>query len=417
MLWNNEISGGKGPWGSNGNGGGQGPWSGGSGRGSGGGGPQGPNFEDMIRRGQNKMKGVLPGGLGSPRGIGLIALIAILIWMLTGIYQIKPQESGVVLVFGKVTDITGQGLHWNWPSPIGEVEKPNVTRQRVTTAGYRDIRGGQTKITQESEMLTGDENIIDVRVAVYWKIDLRPKVAKVDGKDVTSTPGIRNFLFNIRNPQKTVKDATESALREIVGKNEFESIRTTGRGKIEAEATKLIQQIVDRYGAGVHIQRVQLLGIDPPSSVLDEFRDVQAARADKEKTINEAQAYKNRILQQAQGEAERLVRAAEAFKQERVAIARGDASRFNAIFKEYNAAKEITRTRIYIETMRDVLKDMDKILIDGKRGSGVVPYLPLNELMKKRPGTTGGSSSGGRTPTPPSGSGATSSSSASTGGR
>ncbi len=401
MPWKNQTGGDKGggPWGS-GNGGDNGPWNQGPRRGGGGrrgGGSQPPNFEDMIRRGQDNFRRFLPGGFGSGMGIALIAFVVVAIWLATGFYTVKPEQAGVELVFGKVTNVTDQGLHWNWPAPIGEVEKPNVTVERRTHVGLvqigPDAREAVRRVPRESLMLTGDENIIDIQVVVFWKIDLRPTTEKVDGRDVAMTPGIRKYLFNIRNPEKTVKDATEAAMREIVGKNEFENIRTTGRVAIEQEALKIIQRILDEYGAGVQILRVQLQAVDPPQKVVSAFRDVQAARADRENMINKANEYLNRVVQEAEGEAERIVRAAEAYKEERIAIASGETRRFLSIFNEYKTAKEITRTRIYVETMRDVLKGMDKVIINKTGGTGVVPYLPLNELMKKKNTTTASPSS------------------------
>jgi membrane protease subunit HflK len=407
MPWKNQTGGDKGggPWGS-GNGGGNGPWGQGPRRGGRRGGSQPPNFEEMIRRGQDNVRRVLPGGFGSGRGIALIAIVIVLIWLATGFYQVKPEQAGVELVFGRVTNTTGQGLHWNWPAPIGEVEKPNVTVERRTYIGFVPLgtssSAGIRKIPRESLMLTGDENIIDIQAVVFWKIDLRPKTKIVDGKKVTTTPGIYDFLFNIRNPEKTVKDVTEAAMREIVGKNEFENIRTTGRVAIQQEALKNIQSILDEYGAGVRVLRVQLQSIDPPQKVVGAFRDVQAARADKENVINKATEYLNRVVQEAEGEAERIVRAAEAYKQERIALATGETRRFLAIYKEYKADENITRTRIYVDTMRHVLKGMDKIIIDKNGRNGVVPYLPLDQLLKKHPKTTPSNTTPPSTTTPPS---------------
>ncbi len=392
MPWKNQTGGDKGggPWGSGGGGGngdGNGPWGQGPRRGGRRGGSQPPNFEDMIRRGQDNVRRVLPGGFGSGRGIALIALIVVVVWLLTGFYQVKPEQAGVELVFGRVTNTTGQGLHWNWPAPIGEVETPDVKVERRTYVGLvqigPDASESVRRVPRESLMLTGDENIIDIQTVVFWKIDERPKTVKRDGREVVIQPGIRDFLFNIRNPKKTVKDATEAAMREIVGKNEFENIRTTGRVAIEQEAMKIIQRILEDYGAGIRILRVQLQAVDPPQRVISAFRDVQAARADRDSMIEKANKYLNQVVQEAQGDAERIVRAAEAFKQERIAIATGETRRFLSIYNQYKLAKNITRTRIYVDTMRDVLKGMDKIIIDKNGRSGVVPYLPLTELMKR----------------------------------
>ena len=373
MPWKNQSggSGGGGPWGGNGGGGG-------GGRG------QPPNFEDMIRRGQDGVRRVMPGGVGSPKGLGLIALLVIAIWMATGFYRVDPKEAGVELVFGEVVHVSAQGLHWNWPSPIGETEKPKITEISKTNVGFVQLGDSRRTEEQESLMLTGDENIVDIKVVVHWRIDARPVTRKVDGSDVTTQPGIRDFLFNIRNPEKTLKDATESAIREIVGKTPFEEIRTEGRLKIEGDAKLLIQGILNEYGAGIEVARVQLLGADPPDKVLPAFRDVQAARADRDKLINEATAYQKRILERANGRADQVTRAAEAFKQERIQIAQGETSRFLALLHEYEASKDITRKRIYISTMQNILKSMEKIIVDQSGGQGVVPYLPLDELIKQR---------------------------------
>lgn len=396
MPWKNQSggSGGGGPWG--GNGGGGGPWGSGPGNsggrrggGRGGGRGQPPNFEDMIRRGQDGVRRVMPGGVGSPKGLALIALLVIAIWMATGFYRVDPKEAGVELVFGEVVNVTAQGLHWNWPSPIGETEKPKITEISKTNVGFVQLGDSRRTEEQESLMLTGDENIVDIKVVVHWRIDARPVTRKVDGADVTTQPGIRNYLFNIRNPEKTIKDATESAIREIVGKTPFEEIRTEGRLKIEGDAKLLIQRILGDYGAGIEVVRVQLLGADPPDKVLDAFRDVQAARADRDKMINEATAYQKRVLERANGRADQVTRAAEAFKQERIQIARGETSRFLALLQEYEASKDITRKRIYISTMQNILKSMEKIIVDQQGSQGVVPYLPLDELIKQRgPATT-----------------------------
>ncbi len=387
MPWKNQSggSGGGGPWG--GNGGGGGPWGSGPGNqggrrggGRGGGRGQPPNFEDMIRRGQDGVRRVMPGGVGSPKGLGLIALLVIAIWMATGFYRVDPKEAGVELVFGEVVHVSAQGLHWNWPSPIGETEKPKITEISKTNVGFVQLGDSRRTEEQESLMLTGDENIVDIKVVVHWRIDARP----VTENDITTQPGIRNFLFNIRNPEKTLKDATESAIREIVGKTPFEEIRTEGRLKIEGDAKLLIQGILNEYGAGIEVARVQLLGADPPDKVLPAFRDVQAARADRDKLINEATAYQKRILERANGRADQVTRAAEAFKQERIQIAQGETSRFLALLHEYEASKDITRKRIYISTMQNILKSMEKIIVDQTGNQGVVPYLPLDELIKQR---------------------------------
>ena len=371
MPWQSN-SGGGGPWGgggNRGNGGGQSPW--GSGGGSGGGGQQPPDVEKLVREGQEKIKKMLPGDMG---GLGFLVLIlaAAAIWLATGIYRVQPEELGVELVFGKFYERTTPGLHYNYPAPIGEVIKPQVTRVNQVEVGFRSNvgRGGTTisNFDNESLMLTGDENIIDVQFAVFWRI-----------------ADAQKYVFNIRNPETSVKDAAEAAMREIIGKSGFEYARTNGRADIARQTKTLIQEILDDYGAGIEITNVNVQKVDPPKAVIEAFRDVQAARADQERVINEAQAYRNEVTEKAQGRAEQLIQAAEAYKGEKIALADGDASRFLQVYEEYKKAKDITKRRIYLQTMEKVLGDMNKILIEeGENGSGVLPYLPLNELTGKK---------------------------------
>jgi membrane protease subunit HflK len=364
MPWQNQGGGG-GPWGS---GGGGSPW------GRGGGGMQPPDLEDLIRKGQDRFKKMMPGGAASPRAVALVVLAAIIVWGVTGFYRVNPDEQGVALVFGRWVETTQPGLQWNWPAPIGSVERPQVTRQNRVEVGFRTglVPGrGDSKrdIPAESLMLTGDENIIDIQSVVYWVI-----------KDAGQ------FLFNIRNPEAAVKSASEAAMREIMGKTAFEFARTQGRGKIQEDSKKLIQQILDMYGSGILITQVEIQKVDPPAKVIDAFRDVQAARADKERAVNEAQAYFNEQTQRAEGEAERLVREAEAFKEARIAESAGASQRFLAVYEQYKSAKDVTMRRMYLETMEDILSGMDKVIIDpsGTGSGGVVPYLPLQELTNKR---------------------------------
>ena len=387
MPWNNQSGGnGGGPWGSGGgnNGGGnRNPW---GSRGPRGSGPNGPNFEDMIRRGGQSVRRVLPGGFWSFRGMALIILGVIVIWLATGFYRVDQREAGVELVFGRMVNATGPGLNWNWPAPIGETFTPSVKERRQLDIGFRASPGsGQVQaVVDESLMLTGDENIIDIQVTVFWKVDERVYV--VDERRVQS--GIRKFLFNIRNPQKTVKDAAESALREAVGLREFERIRTRDRSAIEEEVQKRVQKLLDEYGAGIRITNVTLRNADPPEEVRDAFRDVQAARADNDRLIQEATKHKNKVENEARGEAERLIARGDAYRQEQINKATGETTRFLAIYKQYESAKDITRQRIYLATMQELLSRMDKILVSQGSG-GVVPYLPLRELRR-------GTSSAGR---------------------
>ncbi len=361
MPWKNQTGGGgQGPWG-----GGQGPW---------GGGGRPPDLEDILRRGQDRVKRLLPGGFGSGRSLALIVLIGVALWLATGFYRVQPDEQGIALVLGKVWKLTNPGLNYNLPEPIGEVYTPKVTRVNRVEIGFRSGgEGGETgaqDVPEESLMLTGDENIINMQFVVLWQI-----------KDPLK------YLFDIRNPEETVKNAAESVMREIIGQTAFEYARTQGRAEIEAKARERIQKLLDSYQSGVLVTQVAMQAISPPEPTIDAFRDVQAASADKERSVNEAQAYYNEVTQRAEGEAQQIVKSAEAYKDQTVAIATGNAQRFESVLSQYEKAKDITERRIYLETMEQLLKGMNKVLVDGKAG-GTLPYLSLNELLKQHQSQT-----------------------------
>ncbi|HIM47059.1 MAG TPA: FtsH protease activity modulator HflK, partial [Alphaproteobacteria bacterium] len=348
MPWSDQRGGnGNGPWGSSpggsrgGGGGGPrggGPRGGRGGRGAGGGGPQQPDLEDVLRRGQDKVRRWMP-FLRGPRGIIILILVAIGIWLLTGFYRVEPDEQGVVLRFGEWTKTTQPGLNYHLPGPIETVLLPKVTKVNRVEIGYRtatDNRGrvGQQAIPIESLMLTGDENIIDVKFTVFWVISDAGK-----------------FLFNVRSPERTVKDASEAAMREVIGDTDLNSALSEGRSALASETQALVQEILDSYESGILITQVEPQKIDPPEAVIGAFRDVQAARADEERAKNEAEAYRNDIIPRARGEAERILQEAEAYEQEVVARANGEAQRFSLVYNEYRQAKNVTRQRIYLETM------------------------------------------------------------------
>jgi modulator of FtsH protease HflK len=366
MPWSNQGGGWQG-------GGGQGPWGGRPG----GGGQQPPDLEELLRRSQEKVKRLFPGGAGggfggNRRGLVLIPLVVVAIWLASGFYRVQPDEQGVVLRFGEWIKTTQPGLNWHFPSPIESVFTPKVTRVNRVEVGFVGpselARGGSTRdVPNESLMLTGDENIVDINFVLLWQI-----------KDAGQ------FLFAIRDPEPTVKAVAESVMREIIGKTPIVEATTEGRGAIELAAREQIQQILDQYGAGILINQVQLQKVDPPSEVIDAFRDVQRAQADRERLQNEAEAFANDILPRARGEAERLLQEAQAYRQEVVARADGDAQRFVSVYNEYVKARDVTIKRIYLETMEDVLRDMNKVVIDSSAsGAGVVPYLPLPELERR----------------------------------
>ncbi len=369
MPWSNQ---GGGPWGGGGGGGSGGPW---GQRPGGGAGPTPPNLEEVLRRGQDRVRRVLPGGFGTGRGLLLIGLAVVVLWLLTGLYRVQPDEQGVELLFGRWTGATTEpGLHYWFPAPIGEVVTPSVERINRVDIGFRgsgdsERVSAQRDVPRESLMLTGDQNIGDVDLAVLWRIR--------DAGD---------YLFNIRAPDDTVKIAAESAVREVVGRTLLEDLLTGGRQQVEQSTRELLQAILDSYGAGILIQGVQLQKVDPPAPVIDAFNEVQRARQDKERLQNQAEAYRNRIVPTARGEAAKIVEDANAYKERVTKEAQGEAEKFVQIYEAYKTAPEVTRRRMYLETIRDVIGGANKVIIDqdGETGpQGVVPYLPLDELRRR----------------------------------
>ena len=364
MSFNDKILKNESPWGSN-----PGGKSGGDNNGSGQRRP--PNIDDLIRKAQGSVGRIFPGGKNSNKPIFIGLIVLVVLWALSGLYRVLPDEQGVVLRFGKFIKTTQPGLNYHIPFPIEKVLTPKVTKVNRIDVGFRSASdtgrsSGVGDVSEESLMLTGDENIVDIDYSVFW-------VIKDAGK----------FLFNIQSPLETVKAASETAMREVIAKSRIQSILTEGRSKIENEVQEITQGILDEYGSGIQITQVQTQKADPPDQVIDAFRDVQAARADRERSKNEAEAYANDVIPRARGEAEKILQQAEAYKKEVVAKAEGEASRFLAIYNEYKDAKRVTQERMYLETMEKVLADIDKVIIDKNSGSGVVPYLPLPEIKKK----------------------------------
>ena len=351
------------------------PWGTPPGGGNGSGrGPTPPDIDKIIKELQNKIKKFLPGGSSSGKQIGLVLIILGFIWLASGLYRVLPDEQGVVLRFGKFVKTTQPGLNYHIPFPVESALTPKVTKVNRIDIGFRSERdsgfsssGGVADVPQESLMLTGDENIVNIDFSVFW-------VIKDAGK----------FLFQIQDPEGTVKAAAETAMREVIAKSRIQQILTEGRAKIENETQEIIQSILDEYNSGIQVTQVQTQKADPPDQVIDAFRDVQAARADMERSKNEAEAYANDVIPRARGEAAKIMQAAEAYKQKVVAASEGEASRFISIYTEYAKAKEVTQERMYLETMEKVLADIDKVIIEKNAGSGVVPYLPLPELGKKK---------------------------------
>lgn len=365
MSWKNQSGG---PWGS----GPRSPW--GSGPSSSG--PTPPDIEDLIRRSQDQLRNLMPGTFGM-KGIAIIIALIVFGWLMSGWYRVQPDEQGVVLRFGQFVGKTQPGLNYHWPYPIESVLLPKVTTINTINIGMRvgeDTRRGTSvmrDVPEESLMLTGDENIVDVDFAVFWRIS-----------------DAEQYLFNVQNPEGTIKAVAESAMREVIGRTNIQPILTGARQNIENGVQELMQQVLNGYKAGVEITQVQLQKVDPPSQVIDAFRDVQAARADAERAQNEAQTYANRVLPEARGEASRIENSAQAYRERTVVEARGQAARFLKVYDEYQKAKEVTRQRMYLETMERVLGGVDKVIVDQsatRTGQGVVPVLPLPDALRRAP--------------------------------
>ena len=303
------------------------------------------------------------------KGLVLIAALAAVAWIISGIYKVQPDEQGVVLHFGKWSETTEPGLHYHLPYPIETVLLPKVTQINQLQLGGGGSGGKQPT---KNQMLTGDENIVEADCAVFWQI-----------KD----PG--KYLFKVYDPEGMLRVSAESALREVIGRNPIQAALAEKRQQIADQVKESLQHLLDDDEAGILITQVQLQRIDPPLAVIDAFNDVQRARADQERARNEAEAYSNDILPRARGEAEHIKQEAEAYKTQVVNLAEGDAKSFLSVYQSYAQAKDVTAWRLYLESIDEVLKKATKVIVNssGKNVSGVVPYLPLSEV-KDKPGTT-----------------------------
>jgi membrane protease subunit HflK len=376
MPWNQ--GGGGGPWGGGGGGGGQkpNPWGGRPGGGGGGGpfGGKGPDFEDIIRQGQDRLRQILPGGVGAGRGIALGFLALVALWLATGFYTVRPDQQGVILRFGEWVRSAQPGLNYHIPWPVESVLTPSVTAINTLNIGFRDApdgRGRERPVPEEALLLTGDANIIDVRYTVFWRI-----------RDA----GL--FLFNIASQEATVKAVAESAMREAASQMTAQDMLTEGRAKLEERGTQLIQAMLDSYQSGVQVSRIELRAVDPPAQVIDAFRDVQRARADRERAQNEAESYRNDIVPRARGEQQRLLQEAEGYRQQVIARAQGDVAGYLALLEAYRIAPEVTRQRLYLETMETMLRGNQKVILDQSgpgAQQGVVPFLGLNDIVRRPP--------------------------------
>jgi len=360
------------PWSQNQNNDNKNPW---GKRPSGGGSNQTPpDLDVLIKRLQERLGGLFGGG-GSNNGVPnlskgamtAIFVVAFLLWCASGVYTVAADEEALVLQFGKHVDTKGPGLRWHLPYPIEVVEKVPVTRVQRLAIGVKDLGGGRRQQrSHESLMLTQDENIVDISFMVQYKIK-----------------AVGDYIFNIDAPEKTVRDAAESAIREVIGRTMIDDVLTTRKAEVEIETQELIQSILDAYKSGISVTSVNLQDVKPPEAVAHEFKDVQAAKEDKERAKNEAQAYANDITPKARGEAKKMVLDAEAYEKEVVDRAQGQADRFESILAAYKLAPDVTRQRMYLEAMEQVLAKVDKVIIDSKVAGSVLPYLPLDRVSSK----------------------------------
>ena len=296
-----------------------------------------------------------------------VVLAALAIWLLTGTFMVGPDEVGVVRTFGKHTRVAQSGLNWHFPVPIETVNTPKVTEVKRIEIGFRTLRNGQYRtVEKESLMLTGDENIVDAEMIVQYKI-----------KDPVA------YLFNIVEPELTVREAAEASLRTVVGRNKIDETLTTGKFTIQEETKSQLQSILDLYESGIHVVAVQLQDVSPPKEVIGAFKDVASAKEDKNRMVNQAEGYRNDIIPKARGEAEAMIRDAEGFRESRIKRAEGDAAKFTTILKEYQKAKSITEKRLYLETMEKVLPGIEKIIIPDKDSGNILNLLNLNARTGK----------------------------------
>jgi len=294
--------------------------------------------------------------------IAPVILVLIIVWLLTGVYVVGPDEVGVIRTFGKLTRVTQSGLNWKFPSPIEIANTPKVTEVKRIEIGFRSLKNGQYRtVEKESLMLTGDENIVDAEMIVQYKI-----------KDPVK------YLFKIVAPELTVREAAEASLRTVVGRNRIDETLTTGKFTIQEETKMQLQSILDKYQSGIHVVAVQLQDVSPPKEVIGAFKDVASAKEDKNRMINQAEGYRNDVIPKARGEAEAMIRDAEGFMESRIKRAEGDAIKFTTILKEYNKAKSITEKRLYLETMEKVLPDIEKIIVPDKNSGNMLNLLNLN---------------------------------------
>ena len=329
-------------------------------------GPQPPDIDELLSNLQDKFKIGLP-----KKGVfSYIIILAIIVWLATGIFIIDPEEQGVIKRFGEVTEVVGPGPHYHLPTPIETVQIAPVTAVRRLEIGFRTIQLGPPakyrRVLKESLMLTGDENIIDVQFIVQYRIS-----------------DLENYLYSLTNPDVTVRSAAESAMREVIGDSSVTEALTVGKGIIEDTTALLLQQTMNSYKGGIKIENVKLQDVHPPDAVKEAFKDVVSAREDREKMINDAEGYRNNLVPKARGEAAQLVNSAKAYAKEKVLVATGESERFNLVYEEYKKAKDITRERILLETMASILPKVNKVIADKELGGNVLPFLPIGQSLNQ----------------------------------
>ncbi|MEZ5919883.1 MAG: FtsH protease activity modulator HflK [Parvularculaceae bacterium] len=344
-----------------------------------------PDLDELLNASRQRLRRAFPrngsGGGGRPpqfngQTVFLVLGAVFLFWIVSGFFQVGAKSRAVITTFGKYERVVGPGLHWRMPFPFQNAKIEIVTEIREMRIPSVDHVSGANS---PGLMLTGDKNIVDIAVNVFWQI--RPDLTASDG----GLPPVAQFIYRIQNPENLIRAVAEASLREVVGSNELDFIQTNGRAVVMEETRKLMQQTLDAQSTGILITEVNLDKADPPTDDVNKsFLDVIAAAQDKQQYINLAQEYANKILPEARGQAQQIIEDSKGYQARVTADARGQASRFDAILNEYKKAPEVTRQRMYLETMERVLGPMDKIVIDEKAGKGVVPYLPLNELAKSK---------------------------------
>ncbi|MCC7266515.1 MAG: FtsH protease activity modulator HflK [Caulobacteraceae bacterium] len=335
----------------------------GGGRGGGPRGPNGPDLNEFAERLQQRLREFLggPGGQIKPGAIAAGAGVIFAIWAASGVYIVQPNEQAVVTTFGAYSRSETPGLRYHLPAPIERVEKVPVTSLQRTDVGG----AGESDVPEESLMLTGDENIVDIDFSVTWRV---------------SDPS--RYLFNLKDPEASVKAVAESAMREVVGKSSLEPVLTTGRGQVQTQAAELMQTTLDQWRAGVTVVEVQIRSANPPSEVVDAFREVATAGQNAESAVNEANTYRNRVVNEAKGDAARIVQAGQAYREQSVREASGEAARFDQIYAQYRSAPGVTRDRLYLETMQRVLARSNKVVIDG--GNATAPIILPPDIFRPR---------------------------------